>query len=112
MTIKAVSFRILVQPDEVETTTAGGLVLAVDEKMEKNAQTSGIIVDIGEDAFVAYRPKTQYCGLSVGDRVHYPKYAGKWIRDTVTKEEFLAINDEDIIAVEKAKKDDHNELAS
>jgi co-chaperonin GroES (HSP10) len=34
----------------------------------------------------------------VGDTVFYAKYAGKWIRDPETDEEFLIVNDEDIVA--------------
>lgn len=100
MAIKALGFRLLVQPDEVEEITAGGIVLALDTKLEKGAQTTGTIVGIGEDVAVAFKPKTEFWGLKVGDKVHYPKYAGKWLKDTVTKEEVLAINDEDVIAVE------------
>lgn len=100
MAIKALGFRLLVQPDEVEEVTAGGIVLAIDQKLEKNAQTTGTIVGIGEDVAVAFKPKTEFWGLKVGDKVHYPKYAGKWLKDTTTKEEVLAINDEDVIAVE------------
>lgn len=101
MSLKAISFKILVNPDDVMKKSAGGIDLsALDQKAERNAQTTGVIVHLGEDAFVAFKPKTPFAGLKVGDRVHYPKYAGKWVRDSKTLEEFLAIMDEDIIAVE------------
>lgn len=101
MSLKAVAFRLLVNPDETVKKSAGGIDLsALNEKAERNAQTTGVIVDIGEDAFVAYRVKTEFAGLKVGDRIHYPKYAGKWVRDSKTLQEYLAINDEDVIAKE------------
>jgi co-chaperonin GroES (HSP10) len=90
-----------VKPKEVETTTKSGVILAVDEKAERNAQTVGEIISLGEDSFVAYRPKTEFWGLKAGDRIHFPKYAGKWLRDSKTGEEILAINDEDVIAKEE-----------
>lgn len=107
MALKALGFRILVKPQETSKKTDAGMVteggiFIPDEsaKMDKNAQTTGTIVEIGEDAFVAFKPKTAYWGLKVGDKIHYPRYAGKGLTDSKTKEELLAINDEDVIAVE------------
>jgi len=60
-----------------------------------NAQVTGVITQIGEDAYAAFKPKTEYAGLKVGDRVAYAKYAGKWISDDV-----LVLCDEDVVAVE------------
>jgi len=100
MSWKGIAFRALVRPDEVEMKTESGIVLAVDEKLEKNAQTTGTIVVLGEDFAAAFKPKTPFWGLKVGDKIHYPKYAGKWVRHSKTKEELLAINDEDVIVAE------------
>lgn len=98
MALKAVSFRVIVRVKPVEETSAGGIVLAVDKKMERNAYTEGTIVDIGPDVYAAFKPKEEYAGLKIGDRVFYAKYAGKWITDPDTKEELLILNDEDITA--------------
>ena len=106
MALKAVAFRVLLKVKEVEKEkeikTDSGLVvklaMAVDEKLERQAYTEGTIVDIGEDAYAAFKPTTQYAGLKVGDRVYFAKYAGKWIDDPDTKESFLVVNDEDIVA--------------
>lgn len=98
MTLKAISYKIIVRVKEVAEKSKGGIIMAVDKKMEKNAHTEGVIVDIGEDAFAAYKPKTEYAGLKVGDRVFYAKFAGKWIQDPETEENLLVINDEDIVA--------------
>ncbi len=93
MAIKAIGYKVIVRPDIIEKKTKSGLVLAVDEKLEQGAQVVGTIVDIGEDAFVAYKPKTPFCGLKKGDKVFYAKYAGKGLGDGL-----LCIVDDDICA--------------
>lgn len=92
---KPIGHRILVKPDEVVKKTASGILIASDEKLERNAQVFGTIIEIGEDAWVAYKPKSEFAGLKVGDRVAYAKYAGKWLADNS-----LVLNDDDIVAKE------------
>lgn len=98
--LKAVGFCVIVAPDIVEEKTKSGIYIATDKKMEQNAQVTGIILDIGEDAFAAYKPKTPFAGLKVGDRVWYAKYAGKWIKDKENDREVLIVRDEDIVCKE------------
>jgi chaperonin GroES len=93
-----VGHRIIVKPDPVKEKTESGLFLAVDKKMEQNAQVAGTIVSIGPDAWAAFRPSIPFAGLKIGDRVYYAKYAGKWIENPETKENLLVLNDEDIVA--------------
>lgn len=93
---KAIGFRVVILPDSVEKTTASGIIISVDDRLEKNAQVVGTILDIGEDAFAAYKPKTEFCGLKVGDKVFYAKYAGKWLPGEF--EGLLVVNDDDIVA--------------
>ena len=118
MAIKAIAFRIVVKPDAIEDETINfggqevpvkkveghwqtpsGVVVdhIVDEKLEMGACVTGIILDIGEDAWAAYKPKTIYAGLQVGDHIAFAKYAGKWVPDPETKEEVLVLNDEDVV---------------
>lgn len=101
MALKAVAFRIIVKPDEiVEEKTAAGIVIAKldSDSTLKAATTVGTIVDIGEDAWSAHRPKSPFAGLKVGDRVFYAKYAGKMIKETEDSDEVLVLIDEDIVA--------------
>ena len=98
MAIKAIGFRVIVKPKEVEEKTESGIVLAVDKGMEERAQVVGTIVHIGDDFADAYRPKVARWGLKEGDKVYYAKYAGKWVEDPQTKEQLLVLNDEDIVA--------------
>lgn len=97
MPIKPIAYLVLVRPDEVMETTESGLVLAVDKKMEANAQVSGTIIDIGPDVYTAFKPTLPHAGLKIGDKVFYAKYAGKWIVDKKTREELLMLRDEDIV---------------
>lgn len=98
MALKAVAFRVLLQVKEVAEKSKGGIVLAVDKKMERMAYTEGTIVDIGPDAWAAFKTKEEFAGLKKGDRVFFAKYSGKWIVDPETAEELLIVNDEDITA--------------
>ena len=96
--LKAIAFRIILKPDPVEEVTKSGLILKKDVFLEKGATVTGTIVDIGPDAWQSYKPSLPFAGLQVGNHVYYAKYAGKWIRDQETKEEFLVVNDDDIVA--------------
>jgi co-chaperonin GroES (HSP10) len=98
--LKAVGYKVIVLPLVVEEVSKGGIVLAVDGRMERNAQTIGTIIDIGEDVAAAYKPKTEHWGLKVGDKIWYAKYAGKWVKDEANDREVLVINDEDICVKE------------
>lgn len=100
MTWKAVSHRIIVKPDEIKEKSQGGIILAQDKRLAMNAQVTGVILHIGEDAWAAFKPKTKFAGLKVGDRVAYARYAGKWLED-----ETLVLIDEDVVAVVEATND-------
>lgn len=96
---KAVGFRLLVKPDAIEEISKGGIVLALDAKLERGAQVTGIVLDVGPEAFKAFNKAAGLVDapwVKVGDRIYYAKYAGKRIVDEKTKEELLFLNDEDI----------------
>jgi co-chaperonin GroES (HSP10) len=97
--LKAIAHRIIIKPDPVEEVTSSGIVLATNKKLEQGATVIGTIVDIGEDAWKAFKPRTAYAGLNIGDRVFYAKYAGKMIQEDPQNEDeiYLVVNDEDIV---------------
>jgi co-chaperonin GroES (HSP10) len=100
-------YRILVKPDDIEKVTKGGIVLVTDEKLERAAQHVGTIVAIGKQAWKAFSKK--YDGApwaSVGDRIIYSKYAGKYVKDPETQEQFVILNDEDVVAIVTGEDDD------
>ena len=94
MKLKALGFRVLIKP-VVETKTDSGIVLVVDEKREKIAAEKGIIVDIGPTAWKAYDDGKPWAEVS--DYVLYTRYGGKLVIDPTTAEEYICINDEDIL---------------
>lgn len=96
--LKPILHRVLVQPDEVETVSKGGIVIAVDPKKERVAVETGKVLAVGDTAFEDYQKRDNDFVPKVGDKVYYAKYAGKIVRDT-DDTEYLILNDEDIIAV-------------
>lgn len=98
--IEAVGYRILVKKDEIETKTAGGIVLAVDEKLERHKVNTGVVVSVGPCAFKAYGPN--YTGgpwCKVGDKIIFSRYAGVIVVDPTTSEEYTLLSDDDVAAV-------------
>jgi len=96
--IKAPGFRVVIKPDPVEEVTAGGIVLAIDKRLEKGATDKGTVISIGPIAWMAFKPyEGPWC--EVGDKVGYAKYAGKWV--TENGEDFLVIDDQDVVVVYK-----------
>lgn len=96
--------RLLVKPDPVETTTDSGIVMVIDEKIQQAASVSGTVVSMGELAFKEFLP---YAGVfksiyepyaQVGDRIQYKRYTGVSVKDPNTQEEFLLINDTDVLS--------------
>lgn len=107
--IHALGYRVLVLKDEVETTTESGIVLVVDEKLEKHAQNIGTVVNIGDKAFKAF--SNDYTGqpwVVPGDRVIFSKYAGTIVVDPGTAIEYTLLNDEDIAAVIRNEEEDND----
>lgn len=98
---KAVGFRVLVKPDDVIKTSAGGIAIVTNERLERGATTTGIVVDVGPEAFRAFNKAAgvEYTPwVQPGDHIFYAKYAGKGIDDT-DGTPLLFLNDEDIIGL-------------
>jgi co-chaperonin GroES (HSP10) len=75
--------RVLILPDIAMTKSQGNIALPDDvvERMQLSA-SSGVIVEIGDDAFAWNSDRTRPFGgykPKAGDRVHFEKYAGKEI---------------------------------
>lgn len=106
-----VGHRILVLPDEVETKSSSGIILAIDEEKERAASQFGTVLAIGEGCWVYHTKEgtvkdTPWC--SVGDKVLFAKYAGRMLDDTETGHKLIILNDDDVMAVIKESNDgDH-----
>lgn len=97
---KAVGILLIVIPDPVEKTTKSGIVLATDEKLERGATESGVVYDVGAEAFRSYNRAagfTQYVPwVKPGDHIYFSRYAGKWVKDKKSEVMLLIIRDEDV----------------
>lgn len=101
--IVPVTHRILIKADRIENVDKtyiaakrAGIVIP-DHDDNKRAQAGvdkGIVVAIGPTAFRDFNTE---CPLSVGDYVAYARYSGKHIEDPDTGEEFIVLNDEDVV---------------
>lgn len=94
----AIGFRIHVKPDvreEEKKASSFGLVIPDIEDAQRNrlAVDSGVVVDMGPEAFKAYGGEP-WC--KVGDHIVYARYAGRRILEG--EDSILVINDEDVVA--------------
>jgi chaperonin GroES len=85
--------RVVVQREEVEERTSGGIVLP-DTAREKPAR--GKVVAVGDGRLLEDGTRSQL-QVKVGDRVLFTSYAGENIK--VADEEYLLMREDDILAV-------------
>ena len=105
MAIKPILHRILVLPDSIEDkdpnfakAKAVGIITDFKERdREQAAIDTGKVISFGETVFRDFNVETN--PLTVGATVVYARYAGKVIEDPVDKVKYVALNDEDIIAI-------------
>jgi chaperonin GroES len=85
--------RLVVQREEAEATTVGGIILP---DTAKNKPTRGKVVALGTGRLLddGTRSKTQ---LKVNDRVVFLSYAGETVE--VDNEEYLLMREDDILCV-------------
>lgn len=105
--IEVVLHRVLLKQDKLEDANkdyvkmkALGLVLAQSED-QKRAQAgvdTGTVVGIGATAFKDFGTNSP---IAIGDKIAYARFSGKFITDPSTDEEFVALNDEDVICIFK-----------
>ena len=87
--------RILVLPEQVEATTASGIIVHTDSQGEREAlaQMYGIVVAMGADCYT----DTASVWCKIGDRVSFAKYSGL-IYTGKDDKKYRCINDLDIVA--------------
>ena len=114
--LRALGYRLLIKPDKVETShevkgTDIKIAIAVDEKLYKATMSTGTVVDVGPLAWVDYNKnsmlKTPW--VKVGDKILYSRYGGKLIQDPETKEEFIILDDGDVLCKIEQKGKEKNE---
>jgi co-chaperonin GroES (HSP10) len=94
--LRVTGHRVLVINEEIEKTTASGIVLTsktVDQ--EKAANVFARVIEIGHDAWTD--KSTDYC--AVGDKVLVGKYCGSMVKSPVDDKEYRLLSDLDVICV-------------
>lgn len=103
--IKPILHRILVRQDKLEdkdeafaagARIPGFEVIKDERKREQAAIDTGVVVAIGATAFRDFGVESP---IKVGDYVVYAKYGGKTMIDPEDKTQYVALNDEDVIAI-------------
>lgn len=88
MKLNATGYYILVEMEEVESISDGGIVMftSKEHEREQGGHDVGIVRDIGPTAFCGYAgidtelpviERAKAYGLSVGDKVEFNRYDGK-----------------------------------
>jgi len=93
MAIRPLADRVMVQPEEAESKTAGGIVIP-DTNKEKPMRGKVVAVGTGkyEDG-----GKVRPLQLKIGDKVLYGKYAGTNVE--IDGSEFLVMREEDVMGI-------------
>lgn len=91
MNIQPLADRVLVQPQEAEEKTAGGIIIPDTAKKERPIE--GQVLAVGQGT------KDEEMVLKVGDRVLYGKYSGTEVE--LDGEKYLIMRQSDVLAVMK-----------
>ena len=93
--IQPLGDRVVVERDESETVTSGGIVLP---DTAKGKPTRGKVINVGEGRLLD-NGKRSPLQVKVGDRVLFTSYAGEQFK--LGDRELLLMREEDILAVFK-----------
>lgn len=102
MSLTPLGHRLLVKPEKIESVNKAfesaeqhGIYIPDEvKKKEQLAVDIGIVISLGSTAFKDYGGEP-WC--VPGDRVAYTRYGGKVINDPVDDENYIILNDEDVI---------------
>lgn len=106
MAIKPTGHHVLVQPEKLENVDpvyqaakrAGIEIMKEHTVKEQVAVSRGVVLAVGPTAYKDYGGE-DWC--QVGDLVAYVRHGGMYIEDPEDKENYLILNDEDIVAILK-----------
>lgn len=94
--IRPVEYRVLVEPDEVEKVTAGGIIVPdITAERQQAAAIRGTVVSLGAQAFSDWPEEDR---LIPGARVLMKKYAGEVAEGLDGKQNRL-VQDKEILGV-------------
>ncbi len=92
--VRPLEDRVVVQPDEAEERTAGGIVLPQNAR-EKPMQ--GKVVAVGPGKLIEKSGERAEMCLKIGDTVVYGKYSGTEIE--LDGEDYVILRESDVLAV-------------
>ena len=95
--IRPLADRIVVEPKETESKSAGGIV--IPDTADKDKPMQGTVLAIGGGKYID--GKLQPLQVKVGDKILFGKYAGTSVK--LTDKEFLVMREEDVMAVIEGK---------
>lgn len=91
--IRPLSDRIVVEPKEKETKTAGGIVLP--DSADKEKPVEGVVVAVGDGKW--HDGKKEPLQVKVGDKILFGKYAGTNFK--LADKDLLVMREEDVMGV-------------
>jgi chaperonin GroES len=92
--IRPLSDRIVVLPREVETRTAGGIV--IPDSADKDKPIEGEVIAVAEGKFDSDGKRIPL-QVKVGDKVLFGKYSGTNVK--LDDKEYLVMREEDVMGV-------------
>ena len=91
--IRPLSDRVVIEPREMETKTAGGIY--IPDTADKDKPIQGTVIAIGNGKYI--EGKLLPLQVKVGDIVLFGKYAGTNVK--LDDSEYLVMREEDIMGV-------------
>ncbi len=91
--IRPLGDRLVVEPQELETKTPGGIF--IPDTADKDKPIQGTVLAIGQGKYVD--GKMLPLQVKVGDKVLFGKYAGTNIK--FSEKEYLVMREEDVMGV-------------
>lgn len=94
MNLKPLHDRVLVEPEESEEKTKGGII--IPDTAKKDKPQKGEIVAVG-DGKITEDGKVLPLNVKPGDKVLFAKYAGNEVK--IDDKKFLVMRESDILAI-------------
>jgi len=103
--ITPLGYRVLVEIDELEEVSKGGIIIPETREREA-ARTVGTLVAIGPTAWGIHEGGEPWA--AVGDSILFSKYAGKRVKDPDHPErDYIIMNDEDLLCKYSKRVNEH-----
>lgn len=101
--INPTEYKVLIAPKDAETVTKGGIIIpSAHQEAEKHQCIEGTIIAASPLAFT-YATQAEWDAAGAvkpkaGQRVIYAKYAGVRVKSPRDGQEYILINDKDLVA--------------